>query len=124
MNSARKTFSDIKKNFSVMPFSLRACPDQSAARMGMTECSKAGLVEPHKVLSEKDDAANVAKFAFTVLVTERGPIKLTGLPVSEHIKCEKQVEDADLKKLLAQSVSRKSKKNKQRAKELKQDATN
>lgn len=118
MNSARKTFHDIRKNFSVMPFSLRLLPDQTTGRMGITECAKAGLVDGSKVIAEKDEAGVVAKFTFSVLVTERGPIKLSGLPLSAHIKSEKAPKDEELVKLLAQSVSRKSKKNKKRAQEL------
>jgi len=124
MNSSRKTFSEIKKNFSTMPFPLRGLSDPQTARMGILECSKNGLVDASKVVVEKDDEAIVAKFTYTVLVTERGPIKLTGAPLSAHIKSTVTPKDEDVVTLLAQSVSRKSKKNKKRAQELKEETKN
>ena len=71
-------------------------------------------MDSYKVQSLKDQDASVAHFKFTALVTAKGVIKLTGLPLEAEITSEKKVEDETLVALLKLSISRKSKTNKKK----------
>jgi curved DNA binding protein len=116
MKASRAFYSEVSSKFTVMPFSLRSCEEESKARMGVVECLNHNLVEPFNVLFEKDGEF-VAQFKFTVLLMPNGPLRITGGPlepeayVSSHL-----LEDAELKSLLATSASRKQKKKKKKGK--------
>lgn len=120
MTSARATFSEISRRFNLMPFSLRSMTDERTARMGILECTKHGLVDGYKVQVLKEADTVAAHYKFTALITAKGVIKLTGLPLEAEVQSEKAVQDAELSALLKQSISRKSKGNKKKAKALKE----
>lgn len=119
MKAARATFSEISRRFNLMPFSLRSLSDERLARMGILQCNTHGLVDAYKVQAIKEQDATVAHFRYTALVTSKGIIKLTGLPLEGEVVSDKKVEDKELVALLNQSVSRKSKANKKKAKAIK-----
>lgn len=54
LQTSRKTLSEIGPKFHHLPFNLRYMADEKKARMGMSECSKHGLVTAFEVLEEKE----------------------------------------------------------------------
>lgn len=116
MKASRAFFTEISNKFSVMPFSLRACEEESKARMGVVECLNHNLVESFSVLYEKDGEF-VAQFKFTVLLMPNGPLRITGGPFDQEVvNSSLSLDDPDLKALLASSATRKNKKKKKKGK--------
>merc|ERR1712187_926511 len=105
---ARQFISEVSKRFPALPFSLRAIEDEQVARVGVTEAKRHELLEEYPVLKEKDKEF-VAQFKFTVLLLPGGTKKITGVQLGPQtdkgaeLVTSKEVEDEDLKKLLASS---------------------
>ncbi|XP_003391218.3 PREDICTED: proliferation-associated protein 2G4-like [Amphimedon queenslandica] len=115
MKSSRAFFSEVCSKFDVMPFSLRSFEEEGKARMGVVECTNHNLLEPFHVLYEKEGEF-VAQFKFTVLLMPNGPLKITNTLFDPSvIESTNKLEDAELKTLLATSVSKKAKKKKKKA---------
>ena len=118
MKASRAFYSDVCNRFTLMPFTLRAFPDEKTAKLGLMECVKHELLQPYPVQQDADGMP-VAQFKFTVLVVPNGNIKINGgLFDPATCKSEHKVEDPDLVSLLAQSTNRKAagKKKKKKAK--------
>lgn len=116
MKASRAFYSEVSSKFTVMPFSLRSCEEESKARMGVVECLNHKLVEPFNVLYEKEGEF-VAQFKFTVLLMPNGPLRITSGPMDPEIfRSSHSLEDPELKTLLASSTSRKQKKKKKKGK--------
>ncbi|XP_059817520.1 proliferation-associated protein 2G4-like [Hypanus sabinus] len=114
MKTSRAFFSEVERRFDTMPFTLRAFQDEKKAKMGVMECTKHELLQPFKVLYEKEGVF-VAQFKFTVLLMPNGPLRITsGMFNSENYKSEFDVKDPELKVLLQSSISRKSHKKKKK----------
>jgi curved DNA binding protein len=124
IKTSRQFFSEVDKKFGAMPFSLRAFEDEKKARMGVVECVNHSLVEPFKILHEREGEF-VAQMKFTVLLMANGPMKITGLPFDETLfESEYSIEDEGLKALLAASANRKAaKKKKKKAEKAAIEAT-
>mmetsp|Transcript_116424 Transcript_116424/g.336309 ORF Transcript_116424/g.336309 Transcript_116424/m.336309 type:complete len:382 (+) Transcript_116424:78-1223(+) len=109
---ARQFISEVNKRFPALPFSLRAIEDEQVARVGVSEAKRHELLEEYPVLKEKDGQF-VAQFKFTVLLLPGGTKKVTGLPLKEtQVKSACQVQDEEMKKLLATSANPKKQKKK------------
>lgn len=52
--SSRATLSEIVKKFGTFPFSLRQLEDERAAKVGVVECVRGGVVRQYEVIAEKD----------------------------------------------------------------------
>jgi curved DNA binding protein len=117
MKASRAFYSEVSSKFTVMPFSLRSCEEESKARMGVVECLNHKLVEPFNVLYEKDGEF-VAQFKFTVLLMPNGPLRITtGGPLDPEVyQTSHSLADQELIGLLATSASRKQKKKKKKGK--------
>ncbi|XP_067934660.1 proliferation-associated protein 2G4-like [Watersipora subatra] len=116
MKASRAFLSEAENNFNTMPFTLRAFADESKAKMGVVECVKHTVVEPFPVLFEKEGEV-VAQLKFTVLMMPNGPMKITGLPMDLSLfESEHKIEDEELKTLLAQPISSKSNRRKNKKK--------
>lgn len=116
--ASRQFFSEVSKNFDVMPFELGALADEKTARLGVTECVKHELLQPFKVLLEQDDGALVAQFKLLVLVTKNGNLRGT-TDVSFNpgtVKSERTLEDEELVALLKTTVGSKNKKKNKKKK--------
>ena len=99
-----------------MPFSLREI-DDTRTRLGITECVRHELLQPHPVLYEKEGEI-VAQIKFCVLLMANGPVKITGSDLPElNAKSDKQVEDEELIEVLKQSIKKKKKSNKKKEEE-------
>lgn len=114
MKASRQFFSEADKKFGTMPFTLRAFDDENKAKMGVLECVKHQLVEPFTVLFERENEA-VAQFKFTVLLMPNGPMKITGLPFDTALyESDCNIQDEEIKSILAASASRKTAKKKKK----------
>jgi len=119
MKASKAFYYQIGKDFDVMPFTLRSCPDLKTARLGVTECVKHNVVDEYKILWENAGEV-VAQFKMLVLVMPNGNIRgsVTGFDeaaaTSEFgLDAEK---DADMIALLATNVGTKNKKKKKKKK--------
>jgi methionine aminopeptidase len=55
--SSRQILSEIVKKFGTFPFSLRQLEDERAAKVGVVECVRSGVVRAYDVVADKDGAA-------------------------------------------------------------------
>ncbi len=75
--SARAFMVEVNKRFPTLPFSIRACSDITAAKVGIRECSNHDMVVAYPVLTEKPGEF-VAQFKATVVVQPRSTAILAG----------------------------------------------
>jgi len=117
MKSARNLLNDVKQGFPTMPFSIRMMEDEKTAKMGVTECVSHKLLVPYPVLRERE-GEKVARFQTTVLLLPSGPKAVTGLPMPEYFKSDKECDDAKaVMAALAEAEAKKAaKKKKKKAK--------
>mmetsp|Transcript_107169 Transcript_107169/g.149386 ORF Transcript_107169/g.149386 Transcript_107169/m.149386 type:complete len:400 (+) Transcript_107169:57-1256(+) len=117
MKASRQFFSEVSKNFDVMPFQLGALSDEKAARLGVTECVKHDLVQPFKILLE-EDGVFVAQFKLLVLITPNGNLRGTADVDfnAAAVKSERTLEDPELVTLLKTTVGSKNKKKNKKKK--------
>lgn len=54
MKTSCAFFSDVKRCFDAMPFTLRAFEDEKKAQMRVVECATHELLQPFSVLYEKE----------------------------------------------------------------------
>ena len=54
--SSRQILSEIVKKFGTFPFSLRQLDDERAAKVGVVECVRSGVVRQYEVIADKDGA--------------------------------------------------------------------
>lgn len=112
MKTSRQVFSEINKSYPALPFTLRALSDPKRSRMAMTEMIKHMLVSPYPVLYEKDDAI-VARCSLTVLITPNQTMVVTKSTMPA-LECKIEMEDEEVKALLATSMDKKKKKKKKK----------
>lgn len=105
MKASKAVVSDAIRRFSYLPFTARAFQDEkdkrkgSEALLGISECTKHGLMHPYPVLYEREGAA-LAQVKYTVLLLPGGALKVTGLTVPAYVKSEKEVPE-EIKTILA-----------------------
>mmetsp|Transcript_30042 Transcript_30042/g.58690 ORF Transcript_30042/g.58690 Transcript_30042/m.58690 type:complete len:366 (+) Transcript_30042:36-1133(+) len=109
MKTAREALYKIEKTHPKMPFSLREI-DDSRVRLGITECVRHELLQPHPVLYERDGEI-VAQVKYCVLLMPSGPLKITGDDIT-NVVSDKAVEDEEIVALLKTSVKTKKGKKK------------
>merc|ERR1719199_539223 len=109
MKTAREALYKIEQTHPKMPFSLRDI-DDPRTRLGITECMRRELLQPHPVLYEKEGEI-VAQMKFCVLLMPKGPLKITGVEIPEgSIKSDKAIEDEAVLEVLKQPIKQKKKK--------------
>ncbi|KAA1467637.1 proliferation-associated protein 1 [Dentipellis sp. KUC8613] len=116
MKTARAVFSEVQKKAGPFPFNVRVLEDEKRARMGLQEAVQHSLVKPYDVVYTPANTV-VAAFHFTIALLPAGPALLTHPPVwykPELVKTEKELEDEELKELIAKPL-RESKKSKKKA---------
>lgn len=97
MKASRAFLNETEKRFGLMPFTLRLFEDEKQARLGVIECAKHDLVEPYPVYFEKEGEF-VAEFKYTVLITQTGTVKITGLPIDVDVyQTENKITDENIK---------------------------
>jgi len=112
MKTAREALFKIEKTHPKMPFSLREI-DDTRTRLGITECVRHDLLQPHPVLYEKDGEI-VAQVKFCVLLMPSGPLKITGVHVDDGIQTSKFVEDEEVLTILKTPVKSKKRSGKKK----------
>lgn len=53
--SSRATLSEVVKKFGTFPFSLRQLEDERAAKVGVVECVRGGVIRQYEVIGDKDN---------------------------------------------------------------------
>lgn len=113
MKASRFILKEINSQFPTFPFTLRAFKDKRA-KLGIVECTNHELVTPYPVLYERE-GEYVAQLKFTVLLMPSGTIKITGLDFDlSDVASDKQVEDVELKELLAKPIKRKTRRRRKK----------
>ena len=103
MQVSRGILSTIDKQHRHFPFTLRSL-DEAKAKFAIKECRQHDLVHAYPVLREKEGEL-VGQCKWTVMVGERGAVRLCGLAVEkERVASERKLQDDDVKKLLNQPL--------------------
>jgi len=119
MKNSRAVFSEVQKKAGAFPFNIRSLEDEKRSRMGLQEAVQHSLVKPYEVVYTPANTF-VAGFHFTIALLPGGPCLITHPPIwykPELVRTEKELEDEELKGLLARNLreSKKSKKKKAKA---------
>ncbi|KNG89555.1 curved DNA-binding protein [Aspergillus nomiae NRRL 13137] len=113
--SSRQTLSEIVKKFGQFPFSLRQLDDEKAAKVGVVECVRGGVLRQYEPAGDADNAP-VSRLLTTIAITKNGITKLTApaTPDFTKVKSDKKIEDEEILKILERPLSKStgSKKNK------------
>ncbi|PPQ83424.1 hypothetical protein CVT25_007015 [Psilocybe cyanescens] len=110
--NSRAVFSEVQKKAGSFPFNIRTLEDEKRARMGLQEAVQHSLVKPYEVIYTPANTF-VAGFHFTIALLPGGPTLITHPPVwykSELVKTKKELEDEELKSLLARNLRENKKK--------------
>ncbi|KAG7451255.1 proliferation-associated protein 1 [Guyanagaster necrorhizus] len=123
MKTSRAVFSEVQKKAGAFPFNVRVLEDEKRARMGLQEAVQHSLVKPYEVIYTPSNTF-VAAFHFTIALLPAGPSLITHPPIwykPELIKTEKELENEELKALLARNL-RENKKNKKKKVKAEEEA--
>jgi len=114
--TSRATFSEILKKFGPFPFSLRQLADERAAKLGMLEITRAGLLRQFEVLGDKEGKI-CSRIYITAAITKNGIIKLAAPnPLdTEKVKSDKKITDEEVLKILETPLKQDAKKKKKKA---------
>ncbi|KAI5306202.1 Curved DNA-binding protein (42 kDa protein) [Ascosphaera pollenicola] len=119
--SSRQTLSEIVKRFGTFPFSLRQMEDEKAAKVGIVECVRGGVVRPYEPSGEADGSP-VSRLFTTIAITKNGVQRLAAPPALDldAVESDKKLEDEEILKILEKPLSKstgnKNKKNKNKKK--------
>ncbi|KAJ5102171.1 hypothetical protein NUU61_004393 [Penicillium alfredii] len=117
--SSRQTLSEIVKKFGTFPFSLRQLDDEKAAKVGVVECVRGGVLRQYEPAGDADNAP-VSRLLTTIAITKNGITKLAAAnaPDLSQFKTDKKIEDEEILKILEQPLARSTgnKKNKNKKK--------
>ncbi|KAL2856900.1 peptidase M24, structural domain-containing protein [Aspergillus pseudodeflectus] len=126
--SSRQILSEVVKKFGHFPFSLRQLDDEKAAKVGVLECVRGGVLRQYEPAGDADNAP-VSRLLTTIAITKNGITKLAApaTPDFTKIKSDKKIEDEEILKILEQplsksSGSKKNKNNKKKAKKADESA--
>ncbi|CEL08809.1 Putative Curved DNA-binding protein 42 kDa protein [Aspergillus calidoustus] len=126
--SSRQILSEVVKKFGHFPFSLRQLDDEKAAKVGVLECVRGGVLRQYEPAGDADNAP-VSRLLTTIAITKNGITKLAApaTPDFTKIKSDKKIEDEEILKILEQplsksSGSKKNKNNKKKAKKADEPA--
>ncbi|KAL2864470.1 curved DNA-binding protein (42 kDa protein) [Aspergillus lucknowensis] len=120
--SSRQILSEVVKKFGQFPFSLRQLDDEKAAKVGVLECVRGGVLRQYEPAGDADNAP-VSRLLTTIAITKNGITKLAApaTPDFTKIKSDKKIEDEEILKILELPLSKStgSKKNKNKKKKAK-----
>ncbi|KIV95437.1 DNA-binding protein, 42 kDa [Exophiala mesophila] len=105
--SSRQVLSEIVKKFGTFPFSIRQLEDERAAKVGVVESIRAGVLREYKPAAEADGSP-VSRLFTTIAVTKNGITRLAAPPALdlESVKSDKKIEDEEILKILEQPLSK------------------
>ncbi|PLN81227.1 curved DNA-binding protein [Aspergillus taichungensis] len=117
--SSRQTLSEVVKKFGHFPFSLRQLDDEKAAKVGILECVRGGVLRQYEPAGEADNSP-VSRLLTTVAITKNGITKLAAPadPDLSKFKTDKKIEDEEILEILSRPLNKStgSKKNKNKKK--------
>lgn len=118
--TSRAFLSEVVKKFSNFPFSLRQLEDEKAAKVGVVECVRGGVIRQYEVVGDKNNDP-VARLFTTIAITKNGITRLAAPPALDisKYKTDKKIEDEEILKILEQPIGKTSTKNKNRKKKKK-----
>lgn len=127
MPISRRALSEIDKSFGAFPFTLRSLSDkldEKAARMGVIEPQKHGLLLAYDVFEGKPEDF-IALYHTTIALSASGTVKLAGPGAFESSKCQTEMglKDPELQTLIAQPLKAPKLKKKKQVAEIGQAAT-
>jgi len=116
--TSRALLSEVVKKFGTFPFSLRQLDDEKAAKVGVVECVRGGVLRQYEVVGDKNNDP-VARLFTTIAITKNGLTRLAAPPTPDlsKIKSDKKITDEDILRILEQPLGKPSsdkKKNKKR----------
>lgn len=117
--TSRALLSEVVKKFGTFPFSLRQLEDEKAAKVGVVECVRGGVLRQYEVVGDKQGEP-VARLFTTIAITKNGITRLAqppALDVSKY-KTDKKITDEEILKILEQPLGKTSS-NKNRKKKKK-----
>jgi len=120
MKASRYLLTEVETRYKKMPFSLRSM-DEKRARLGMSECLKAELMDEFPVVFEREGEF-VAQFKFTVLLLPNSIQKLNAFNLP-YVTSEYNIVDPQLQAILSMGLKRKSNASKNKKKKKKKTAT-
>lgn len=118
--TSRAMLSEVVKKFGTFPFSLRQLEDEKAAKVGVVECVRGGVLRQYEVVGDKGNEP-VGRLFTTIAVTKNGITRLAAPPaldVSKY-KTDKKITDEEILKILEQPIGKTATKNKNRKKKKK-----
>ncbi|KAA8626457.1 zinc finger phd-type protein [Pyrenophora tritici-repentis] len=89
--TSRGLLSEVVKKFGTFPFSLRQLEDEKAAKVGVVECVRTGVLRQYEVVVDKDSQP-VARLFSTVAITKNGMQRLaqpTAIDVSKPVQASR-----------------------------------
>ncbi|KAF1979958.1 hypothetical protein BU23DRAFT_445408 [Bimuria novae-zelandiae CBS 107.79] len=115
--SSRQLLSEVVKKYGTFPFSLRQLDDEKAAKVGVIECVRGGVLRQYEVVGDKGNEP-VARLFSTIAVTKNGITRLAqplAADVSKY-KTDKKITDEEVLKILEQPIGKTSTKNRKKKK--------
>jgi len=109
LKASKYLLQQINRKCPVFPFTLRCIDDERQARMGISEMSSHGMVDPYPVLFEKDREF-VAQFKTTVFVLPKQTLPAFTPAIPAYVKSEYTCEDELVKAALATPLKAEEKK--------------
>jgi curved DNA binding protein len=107
LKASREALNEISTRFQNFPFTIRAL-NSKTGRLGVAECLKHSLVQPYPVLYEKQ-GEQLVHLKSTVLVTNNGIEKITGVTEDIKVNSEKKCDNDKVKQALERSLKLKKK---------------
>lgn len=105
--TSRQLLSEVVKKFGTFPFSLRQLEDEKAAKVGVIECVRGGVLRQYEVAGDKNNDP-VARLFTTVVITKNGMQRLAKPPAldTSTYKTDKKITDEEILKILEQPIGK------------------
>ncbi|KAF2711688.1 hypothetical protein K504DRAFT_375359 [Pleomassaria siparia CBS 279.74] len=105
--TSRALLSEVVKKFGTFPFSLRQLDDEKAAKIGVMECVRGGVLRQYEVVGDKNNDP-VARLFTTVAITKNGLTRLAAPPTPDlsKWKSDKKITDEEVLKILEQPLGK------------------
>eukprot|EP01060_Flectonema_neradi_P025781 TRINITY_DN34603_c0_g1_i1.p1 TRINITY_DN34603_c0_g1~~TRINITY_DN34603_c0_g1_i1.p1 ORF type:complete len:464 (+),score=83.82 TRINITY_DN34603_c0_g1_i1:45-1436(+) len=85
------------------PFSMREFENLSQAKLGMRDLLMRDMIDPVPVMKTKKQDVT-ARFSWTILLTPKGVVRLTGLPLPVAAQSQKMITDSSVNQILSASL--------------------
>ena len=103
IKAAHYVLKNVRDKLLNYPFSIRHFENVPQAKLGMRDLLARDMIDPVPVMKTKKCDVT-ARFSWTVLLTPKGVIRLTGLPLPAAAQSQKAVTDASCLQILGASL--------------------